>query len=147
MKTCFKCQRTLPLSEFYKHPRMADGHLNKCIPCTRRDVALHRWKHQRRYREYDRSRGFRTAPSSHEEWAARTPGARAAHGAVARALRKGTLRRESCRHCGAEGAHAHHHDYARPLDVEWLCVPCHRSLHAAERGQTPWRLYLSRSES
>ena len=27
MKKCFKCGKEKPLSEYYKHPKMGDGHL------------------------------------------------------------------------------------------------------------------------
>lgn len=36
-KICFKCGSELPLSDFYKHKKMSDGHLNKCKQCTKRD--------------------------------------------------------------------------------------------------------------
>lgn len=37
-KICFKCNKEKPLSDYYKHPRMGDGHLNKCKSCTKSDT-------------------------------------------------------------------------------------------------------------
>ena len=35
MKACIRCNTMLPLSEYYKHSKMGDGHLNKCKKCCK----------------------------------------------------------------------------------------------------------------
>lgn len=56
-----------------------------------------------------------------------------AHSAVARALRKGVMIKPlECEGCGPhyEGKlEAHHDDYSKPLEVKWLCDPCHKQRH------------------
>lgn len=46
-------------------------------------------------------------------------------------LRRGKLLRQPCK-CSAENSQMHHPDYSKPLQVEWLCRPCHLELHASQ---------------
>lgn len=66
-----------------------------------------------------------------------TPEQMQAHRKLNYAVRKGIVQRpENCTKCGinpgraSDGRsliHGHHHDYSKPLDVEWLCPLCHWS--------------------
>jgi ribosomal protein S27AE len=46
-----------------------------------------------------------------------------------RAVRSGAIVRRQCERCGEMKTEAHHTDYSRPLDVLWLCKPCHGIEH------------------
>jgi len=136
-KQCFKCGETKPLGEFYKHKFMADGHLNKCKECAKADVAKHRGENLERIREYDRERGNRQTPEYLREYRARFPRKYKAGNMVNNAIREGKLFPEPCEVCGGgRRTEAHHDDYAKPLNVRWLCAAHHKQWHA-EHGEAP----------
>ena len=129
MKICFKCKRTLSLVEFYKHGQMADGHLNKCKSCTKKDSTGHRNRNIEKIREYDRGRGNRQSVSYLADYRRANPLKYKATGMVNNAIRDGKLFSEPCELCGEDKTHAHHDDYAKPLNVRWLCSAHHSQWH------------------
>lgn len=133
MKTCFKCLAAKPLTEFYKHAAMGDGHLGKCKDCTRADVKRHRQENWETVRAYDRMRASQPhrVATRHRivaEYEQRFPNRKKANTAVSNAVRTGRLKKQPCWVCG-EKAVAHHPDYDRPLDVVWLCQSHHKQAH------------------
>jgi hypothetical protein len=44
VKRCFKCGEEKPIEQFHLHAMMADGHLNKCKACSRKDDTAYRIK-------------------------------------------------------------------------------------------------------
>lgn len=136
-KRCFKCGQLKSLNEFYSHPQMADGRLNKCKECTKSDAAK-RLNEKREYvHEYDRWRA-RTAPRKEKaiEYQkvrrAKHPDKNSARGKVNYEVSMGRLHSLPCAICGNPKTEAHHHDYSKPLDVTWLCFKHHRE---NEHGQ------------
>lgn len=64
-------------------------------------------------------------------WRADNPEKYHAETAVGNALRDGKLFKGPCANCGTEAmVVGHHHDYSKPLDVTWLCRPCHGIEHS-----------------
>lgn len=51
--------------------------------------------------------------------------------AVTAAIQQGKLIRPTeCPNCGSQiRIQAHHSDYSKPLEIEWLCEQCHQNLH------------------
>lgn len=55
-KQCFKCKLEKELSEFYKHPRMGDGYVNKCKECNKKDVRDNYKNNFLYYQAFDKKR-------------------------------------------------------------------------------------------
>lgn len=151
-KRCMKCERTKPLSDFYKHPKMADGHLNKCKDCAKRDVRGNRLANIEHYTMYDNQRAFDPERVAARDEYAKTEAYRESHGrstkayrernperykaqtAVNNAVRDGKLIKPARCGCGGPGkVQAYHDDYSKPLEVRWMCHVCHEREHHGER--------------
>ena len=133
-KNCFKCNCLKPLSEFYKHSGMADGHLNKCKVCAKNYANKNRLNNLEKIREYDRNRGklphrIKNTISATKAWRDQDKRRLIAHSKVAYAIKKGVLLPQNCIRCNSENVVAHHEDYDKPLEVVWLCQPCHKQRH------------------
>lgn len=148
-KECMKCGEIKPLSAFYKHPKMADGTVNKCKECNKKDVRENRAAKIDYYREYDinrmhsddrvRSRvkyastpsGLRSGLAAKKRWSESNTLKKAASIQVCNAVRDGRIiKPKTCSICNKSGRiHGHHDDYAFPLSVRWLCAKCHAAWH------------------
>lgn len=134
MKVCGKCGENKDPNEFYRHPRMADGHLRFCKVCVRARVANHRAKNLASVRAYDRERAKRPRrlafnAENARRWRKENPEKYRAHTVLNNAVRDGKVRKSPCEVCGSEKAHGHHHDYSKPFDVRWLCAAHHQEQH------------------
>ena len=62
-----------------------------------------------------------------------------AHAIVAKAIKDGELTPQSCEVCGAQKTQAHHEDYSKPFDVNWLCTKHHGERHRNRPAKTTAR--------
>lgn len=135
MKKCKRCKIEKPFTEFYKHAGMADGFLNTCKTCKKKDAIEHRNNNLEKIRAYDRARGNRKSPDYLKKYREKYPNKYKAHRMVSNAIRDEKLFKESCEICGTnENIHAHHDDYLKPLNIRWLCAAHHHQWHA-ENGE------------
>jgi hypothetical protein len=130
VKVCSKCSETKPLEAFNRHRKAADGRQSDCKDCHR--VASREWdianrerraelRLKRQLREPQKDKARR-----HLQWK----------------IDSGQVKRpDTCERCGSNGKEyrdgragiqAHHPDYSKPLEVEWLCESCHKAKHAEE---------------
>lgn len=145
LRVCNICGCTNEEVTFY------NGVTSRCTECHKKMVCHNRADKIDYYRAYDAKR-YQEQPQRREanEAYAKTPRGKAvmqktrikwlalnqvkrhAHIKVGNAVRDGKLEKpNACQVCGTteRRLHGHHHDYSKPLDVVWVCPPCHREFH------------------
>jgi len=149
MKICRNCLIEKPLSDFYKHDKMLDGHLNKCKECVKSRVNAHREKNIEAARQYDKARnskphrvmarkmyiqteeGKEAKRRAQQNYQNNYPLKRAAHIITGNAIRDGKIvKQNNCSVCNSNiKIEAHHDDYTKPFEIRWLCKKCHNIWH------------------
>lgn len=144
---CKVCGVTSETAEFYNKVNTL------CKSCHKKRVKENRAKNVEYYRAYDAARfqndprvkerhkryqktekGKESMRAARANWINKSPEARAAHVILGNAIKNGRVEKPTnCSLCGAltksRSLHGHHEDYAKPLEVTWLCAQCHCDTH------------------
>lgn len=123
------------MASFYRHPYGSAGLQNLCKDCQKHNVRVRRLTNpliQQRGRENAKTPEARKRLRENaDRWRRENPDGYRAHNALNNAVRDKKIAKEPCALCGTtEHVHGHHRDYAKPLDVVWLCAKCHGRVHA-----------------
>lgn len=102
--TCSKCGEFLDLSRIFKYAY--------CKSCHAQFMRKTRPKHSQLKPDQRKKANARSYANEY--------------------VNRGTLVKLRCQRCNAEKAEMHHDDYNKPLEVVWLCRPCHLELHRTE---------------
>jgi hypothetical protein len=93
-------------------------------------------KVRQRHRRYHKTDAGKAAMAeARDKWLRENAEKRACHTIVNNAVRDGRLSKpDACQSCGATDCRieGHHDDYAKPLDVRWVCRSCHVEIHRQE---------------
>jgi hypothetical protein len=150
MPACRQCGEDKEAAAFYECNKA------RCKECVKSSVRQYRMENLDSIQEYDRQRGrlphrkagvkgraaryMAKKKAVMDRYFGNNPEKRKAHTITRNAIRDGKLKVKPCVRCGfAFGIQAHHEDYSKPLDVTWLCTPCHGERHReinAERRAT-----------
>jgi len=138
-RECTTCGKWKPLDQFWRYKAGKFGRRSSCAVCSSAEVR--RRANRRREENYERERAKERAKEAkrrekrkeYDRKRAQTPQWKAREQLKSAVRRGDILKPTACEDCGKELPsrliHGHHHDYSKPLEVEWLCTRCHGRRH------------------
>lgn len=118
-KMCAACERDLPLSAF-RFQKSSGYPYGYCRECG-----------NERHKKWIRTPAGRAAQKRDGKKRYQDPKWAVRH-LTGAAIKLGLLVRQPCEVCGVTKVQAHHTDYNKPLEVQWLCAAHHSDLHKGE---------------
>jgi len=120
-KRCSKCKETKSLDKFYKRKKNKIQLRSECKLCSVNGCKLsfREWKitHKERVNVI-KKRSNKKCPGRYK-----------AREICHNAITSNKLTKQPCVVCGKTEVEAHHSDYTKPLDVDWLCKKHHSLWH------------------
>jgi hypothetical protein len=101
-----------------------------------RRAQMKAWREANRDKTMASAKAWKAAhPQTRKMAKQRYPQQMAARAAVNNAVQWGRIIKPTiCETCKTTAClDGHHPDYSKPLDVVWLCKPCHATIHAKDR--------------
>jgi len=133
MKVCSSCKVEKSKSDFQVRRESKDGLTASCKACLKiRDRNRENESRRQKRREYQKTEAGKQAHKrAMDAYHKRYPMKYASHVITGNAIRDGKLIQASeCSVCkSTEKIEGHHDDYTKPLEVRWLCEPCHKEWH------------------
>jgi hypothetical protein len=121
-RTCLDCRLPKVLDDFYVKRVNSNGprRYARCKLCH------NRWTYRKHGKTYVKRDNVRERELARD--------------LLKKAVKHGRIIKPAhCEGCGQEKRkqelEAHHHDYAKPFDVVWLCRPCHRRAEPLDVSQ------------
>lgn len=122
-KTCTMCHETKELTEFVKRRSGTQGVTPYCKKCYLANYAPDK-EYRRAYHKTENGKRLKREYNQRYAWKNK------ARKLANKAISDGLLVKGPCAFCGSDSnIEAHHPDYSKPLDVEWLCHRHHTDLH------------------
>jgi hypothetical protein len=141
MKTCLECSTEKPLDDFHSNGQKRKSICRGCYAKNRRNWKSRGGSRDREVVRHEHRERFAAKASEQREYYERSrkkdPEKRNARLVISMRIYRGTLTRpDACEDCGTKcKPQAHHDDYSKPLDVRWLCLPCHRKADVERRAK------------
>ena len=121
-KSCSKCG-VLRDEVFFTWNRVKDIHYRRaeCKDCE--------GKRRKLFRQANKGHRATQQKGENRRYADKYPERLRAYRAFRAGVRGGKVVKLPCEVCGSEKSQGHHEDYAKPLDVIWLCSEHHTEVH------------------
>ena len=126
---CYICKKEKDASAFSRDKSRERGYSGRCKLCDNLYRRQKRKRNPEHYRLRDKRYNIRHKEQRNRyslEYNKKNKYKIVAHRIVRKAIKSGLLTKKPCEKCGNKKTEAHHDDYSKPLQVQWLCRNHHR---------------------